>query len=191
MPATNAKNMRTDKFLPLMISLIQHVRNVPRATFLLSSFLGLALLLACSFGCAPPSSREGDGKQSPSASESNASPELTEELIRERINDAGVREVPEENGAAEPINWSFDENEPKEITVIEKQVDGVRATLLLDIKTGSASGARNPCYLAGQIRTEWELKTGWVLRRWEIVRTENISMKYRNLPKPPAQNSNR
>ncbi len=190
MQATNRKDMRIDEFLPLTIGSIWHVRNVPRATFLLSSFLGLALLLACSFGCAPSSS-QGDGNQSGSASESNDLPELTEEMIRERINDAGVREVPEENGTAEPISWSFDEEEPKEIAVVEKQMESERATIVLDIKTRSASKARNPRYLAGQIRTKWELKTGWVLRKWEIVRTENISMKYRNLPKPPTQNSNR
>ncbi len=190
MQATNAKDMRIDEFLPLTMRSIRHVRNVPRATFLLSSFLGLALLLACSFGCAPSSS-QGDGNQSGSASASNDLPELTEEMIHERINDAGVREVPEENGAAEPISWSFDEEEPKEITVVEKQMEGERATIVLDIKTSSASNARNQRYLAGQIRTMWELKTGWALRKWEIVRTENISMKYRNLPKPPAQNSNR
>ncbi len=190
MQATNRKDMRTDEFLPLTMNLIQQVRNVPRATFLLSSFLGLALLLACSFGCAPSSS-QGDGKQSSSAPALNDLPELTEEIIRERINDAFVREVPEENGIAEPISWSFDEEEPKEITVVEKQMEGARATVLLDIKTRSASYVRNPRSLAGQIRTEWELKTGWALRKWEIVEAENISMKYRNLPKPPAQNSNR
>ena len=190
MQATNRKDMGIDEFLPLTIGSLRHVRNVPRATFSLSSFLGLALLLACSFGCAPSSS-QGDGKQSPPASASNELPELTEEMIRERINDAGVREVPEENGTAEPISWSFDEEEPKEIAVVEKQMEGERATITIDIKTQSAPGARSPKYLAGQIRTKWELQTGWVLRKWEIVKTENISMKYKNLPKPPAQNSNR
>ena len=192
MQATNRKAMRTNEFLPLTMRSIRHVRQIwdaPRAAFLLSSFLGLALLF-CSFGCAPSSS-QGDGKQSPSVSASNDLPELTEEMIRERINDAGVREVPEENGTAEPISWSFDEEEPKEIAVVEKQMDGERGTIVLDIKTRSASNVRNPRYLAGQIRTQWELKTGWALRKWEIVKTENISMKYRNLPKPPAQNSNR
>lgn len=152
---------------------------MPRTTILFSSFLGLVLLLTCSFGCAPPSSPE-----------SNALPELNEEIIRERINETRVWEVPEETGTAEPIAWNFEENEPKEITVVDKKVDGVRATIILDIKTGSATGVRNPRSLAGQIRTEWELKTGWALRRWEIVNTENISMKYRNILKPPAQNSN-
>ncbi len=193
MQATNQKDMRTDEFLPLTIRSVRHVRNawdMPRATLLLSSFLGLALLLSSSFGCAPSS--QDDGKHSGSDSSApNDLPELTEEMIRERINDAYVREVPEENGAGEPINWGFDEEEPKEIAVIEKQMEGERATIIIDIKTQSAPGARSPKYLVGQIRTKWRLQTGWVLRKWEIVETENISMKYRNLPKPPAQNSNR
>ncbi len=148
------------------------------------------MLLACSFGCAPSSSQL-DSKQNPPDSALNDLPELTEEVIRERINGTRVRQVPEENGTAEPISWSFDEEEPKEIAVVQKQIEGERATIVLDIKTTSAPGARSPKYLAGQIRTKWELQTGWALRKWEIVETENISMKYRNLPKPPAQNSNR
>ncbi|MDQ3753595.1 MAG: hypothetical protein M3371_02555, partial [Acidobacteriota bacterium] len=71
------------------------------------------MLLACSFGCAPASS-PGDGKQSGSASASNDLPEITDEKIRQEINDAYVRKVPEENGAGEPISWRFDEEEPKE-----------------------------------------------------------------------------
>jgi hypothetical protein len=173
-----------------MMRSIRHVQNMPRRTFLLSSFLGLVLLLTCLSGCAPSSS-QGDGSRSQGDSESNELPELTEEAIRERINDAFVRNVPEENGAAEPISWSFDEEEPKEIAVVEKQMNGVRATIILDIKTRSAPNMRNPRFLAGQIRTEWELKTGWALRKWEIVGTENISMKYKNIPKPPGQNFNR
>jgi hypothetical protein len=190
MQATSRKDMRADEFLPLTMKSIRKARNAPRARFLLSTFLGLVLLLACSFGCAPDSS-PGDGKQSGSGSASNDLPELTEEIIREQINDAGVREVPEENGAGEPISWSFDEDEPKEIAVVEKQAEGERATIVLDIKTRSASYVRNPRSLAGQIRTKWELRTGWVLRKWEIVETENISMKYKNIPKSPEQNSNR
>jgi hypothetical protein len=118
-------------------------------------------------------------------------PELTEETLRHEINDAYVREVPEENGAGEPINWSFDEDEPKEFAVVDKQMEGDRATIIIDIKTSSAPRSRSPKHLAGQIRTKWKLQTGWALRRWEIVETENISMKYKNLPKPPEQNSNR
>jgi len=169
----------------------RHFWNTLRVTFFLASFLGLVLLLACLLGCAPSSS-PGDGKQNGSASSaSNDLPEITDEKIREEINDAYVREVPEESGAGEPISWRFDEDEPKEFAVVEKQIEGTRATIIIDIKTSSAPGARTPRHLAGQIRTKWELQTGWALRTWEIVETENISMKYKNLPKPPTQNSNR
>ena len=192
MPVTNLE-MSIDKFIPLKMKPIRCVRQIwdaSRATFLCSSFLGLALLLACSFGCAP-SSPQGDGNQSPSASTaSNDLPGITDETIREDINDAYIREVPEQNGAGEPISWRFDEDEPKEFTIVEKRMEGERAIIIIDIKTESSPGARSPRYLAGQIRTKWELQTGWVLRKWEIVETENISMKYKNLPKPPAQNSN-
>jgi hypothetical protein len=112
-------------------------------------------------------------------------------MINERINGAFLRDVPEENGAGEPTNWNFIHSEPKEIAVVDKQVGGDKATIVLDIKTRSSPRSREQRYLAGQIRTEWELRTGWVLRQWEIVDTENISMKYRNLPKPAQDNSNR
>lgn len=189
MPATNRKNKRADELPRLPSRVIRRGWRAPHRIFLFATFLGLTLLLACSFGCAPDSSPQGDGKQSESASKDL--PEITEETIRERINDARVRDVPEENGAGEPISWSFYNEEPKEIRVVEKQMKGERATIILDIKTQSAPNARTPRRLAGQIRTKWELQTGWALRRWEIVETENISMKYKNLPKPPAQNSNR
>jgi hypothetical protein len=150
--------------------------------------VGVAVLLAFVAGCGGPSSR-GDG--GPSAASGDL-PELTDAIIHERINDGYVRGVPAENGtAAPPITWSFDEDEPKEIAVVEKQVEGTRATIVLDIKTASSPRSRNPRQLAGRIRTEWELRTGWVLRRWEIAGTENISMTYRDLPKPAAENPGR
>ena len=148
--------------------------------------LSLTLLLAYSFGCGGPPSPQS-GEQSGS---SGQIPEITDELISDRINDAWVREVPEENGTADSISWNFDRDEPKEIKVVEKKIDGTRATIVLDIKTSSAPRARANRQLAGQIRTEWELRSGWVLRRWEITDTENISMKYKDLPKTPGQNTN-
>jgi hypothetical protein len=180
MRANKRKDMRANKFFPLLAKSGRKARHPSRDAFPLSLFLGLALLLACSSGCAPSSSG-GDGKAGePASSASGDVPELTEEVIRGQINDTRVWEVPEENNAAEPIVWNFDEDEPKEIVVVDKQLEGERATIVLDIKTGSAPGRRNARSLAGQIRTKWELRTGWVLRKWEIVETENISMKYKN-----------
>lgn len=162
--------------------------KVSIAKFLLGGYLGIALLLVCSVGCSGPPSSPGDEQaSSPSSGET---PELTDEIIHERIIGSRVREIPEENGTGEKISWGFYREEPKEITVVDKQVNGPHATIVLDIKTQSGPNSRAPRYLAGQIRTEWELQTGWVLRKWEIVHTENISMKYKNLPRPLADNSN-
>ena len=160
----------------------------PRAIFLPFLVLGLALLAASISGCGGPAPGGGDGTER--SSTSGDVPELTDEVIKERINYSYVRNIPEETGASEPISWSFVSNEPREITVVERKMEGNRATLILDIKTSSSPRARSQRSLAGQIRTEWALRTGWVLRQWEIVDTENISMKYKNLPKPPDQNSN-
>ena len=161
-----------------------------RRTFSPPPFLALFLLLACSFGCAPTYS-PGDTNQSGSAVSANDLPEITDEILQREINDIYIREVHEENGAGEPISWRIDEDEPRDFTVVDKQIEGERATIVLDIKTQSAPRSREPKYLAGQIRTIWKLETGWALRTWEIVETENVSLKYKNLPKPPGQNSNR
>jgi hypothetical protein len=144
-------------------------------------FLLVTVLLT---GCGgPPTSSDG--------SASGELPEITDELIYERINDAWIRDVPpEEAQNKEPIFWNFDHDEPKEISVIEKKQDGTRATIVLDIKTGSAPRARVKRQLAGQIKTQWELRTGWALRRWEIVDSENISMKYKDIPKQLPDNLN-
>ena len=157
--------------------------NRMRAIFLL---LGLATLLATSFACGgPPSS--GDGDQAASSGSAGI-PELTDEMIRERMNFVFVRKIPEETGEGEPMNWTFMPEEPKEITIVDKKMEGDEAIIILDIKTGSGPRASGPRFLAGQIRTEWKLRTGWVLRQWEIVDTENISMKYKKLPRPDNSN---
>jgi len=112
-------------------------------------------------------------------------PELNDEKIRETINDARVRNIPEKDTNSKPTSWSFEPNEPKEFKSIEKQIDGEKATVVIDITTRSAPGARNPQELSGKIRLHYELHRGFVLRQWQIVKTENISMTYRNLAPPP------
>lgn len=137
----------------------------------------LLLLLVFSSACTTSSPSGVSPQATP-----DKRPELTEEKIRETINDARVRDVPEETNTAPPISWNFDSDEPKEISILDKQIEGDRATTVLDIKTRSAPGARNQRQLSGKIRLHYELKTGWVLRQWTIAEVENISMTYRNEP---------
>lgn len=146
-----------------------------RARMLLcGAIFGLALL---SLACGGPSSADNpDGS-------AEGIPQLTDEVIRERLIGVRFGPVPEESGASEPISWRFFPDEPKEIGIVEKNIQGNTATVLLDIKTTSGPRTREPRQLAGQIRVEWRLESGVVLRRWEVVGTENISVKYKNLPK--------
>jgi len=155
------------------------------------AFLGSVLLIVCLFGCGGSQLPAGERRGEPGAI--TELPEITDDLIDERINDAWIRNVPEENGKAAPITWSFDRDEPKKILIVDKQMQGDRATIILDIATESSPRARAKRQLAGQIKTEWRLKTGWALRQWEIVESENISMKYKDLlaPSPSPENSNR
>lgn len=137
-------------------------------------------LLALALGCRTASSPD-DSDQA-----SSNRPEITDETVSERLIGSRVWDVPEENGAQEPITWNFDYDEPREITVVERSVEGDRATIILDVKTSSVPRARNQRVLSGRIRTGWELRTGWVLRRWEIVDIENLSMKYRTVARQSA-----
>ena len=138
------------------------------------SVLLMAVLLALSIACGGPA---------PGDPSSEGLPGLTDELIRERLNGVRFAPIPPEDGNGEPISWRFFLDEPKEITIIEKNVEGTSATVVVEIKTTSSPRTREPRYLDGRIRTEWQLTSGMVLRQWEVVGTENLTVKYRNLPK--------
>ncbi len=114
-------------------------------------------------------------------------PEITLENIREDINGKRVR-VPAEGGvsepsscASEPSSWRFDRSEPKEIEILETQLAGDQATFVIDLRTRTSPRSEQQGYtkkLAGRLRLHYELKSYFVLRKWEIVRIENISFAY-------------
>lgn len=135
----------------------------------------LLFALICSSAC---SSRSGADTRATSATP-EARPQINEEKILRHLIGERVRNVPDENKAAEPISWSFDDSEPKELIVVEKQMDGDKATVVIDIKTRSKEGVTPPRHLAGRLRLHYELHTDLIFRKWEIVKIDNISMKYR------------
>ena len=63
-------------------------------------------LLALALGCRTASSPD-DSDQA-----SSNRPEITDETVSERLIGSRVWDVPEENGAQEPITWNFDYDEP-------------------------------------------------------------------------------
>ncbi len=107
-------------------------------------------------------------------------PEITLENIREDINGQRVK-VAAEVGSSEPSSWRFFLNEPKEIEILEKQLAGDKATLVIDLRTRTSPRAEQQGItkkLAGRLRLHYELKSYFVVRKWEIVRIENISFAY-------------
>ena len=134
------------------------------------------LLLALACGCACSDSQNEGGAFSATP---EPRPQINEEKILRHLIGERVRNVPDENNAAEPISWTFDEDEPKELTLVEKQEDGDKATVVIDIKTRSKEGVTPPRQLAGRLRLHYELQTELIFRQWEIVKIDNISMKYR------------
>ena len=108
-------------------------------------------------------------------------PEITLENIREDINGKQVR-VPSEDDASETSGWRFSPNEPKEIEILEKQFAGKQATFVIDLRTRTSPRAEQQgCTtkkLAGRLRLHYELQSYFVMRKWEIVRIENISFAY-------------
>lgn len=140
----------------------------------------ISLLLWLSFGAsACVDNSPGSSSTGPQRSTgADDRPELTDEKIGETLVGEFLAGVPSEDGTARPMNWRFDENEPKELKVLEKQLQGDRATIVIDMKTRPFRD-KYQLHLAGQLRLHYELQTGWVTRKWEVVRIENISMKYR------------
>ena len=107
-------------------------------------------------------------------------PEITLENISGDLNNKRVI-LPAEGDASEPSSWRFFPNEPKEIEIVEKQLAGDRATFVIDLRTRTSPRAEQQGVtkkLAGRLRLHYELQTGLVLRKWEIVRIENISLAY-------------
>jgi hypothetical protein len=147
-------------------------RNALRAALL---FAALAAASAC-----------GPSPQAPKPSPDSL-PDLDDEKIRETLVDSEVAEVPEENGAAKPIRWHFLEDEPLEITIVERQMGGEKGTVLVDVTTRTTPRSRSPKVLSGRLRLHYELKRVIFLRMWKIVDIDNLSMKYREEPKPDVE----
>ena len=107
-------------------------------------------------------------------------PEITLEKIGEDLNGERVS-VPAEDGTSAPSSWRFFLNEPKEIEILEKQQAGDQATIVINLRTRTSPRAEQQGItkkLAGRLRLNYELHSYVAVRRWEIVRIENLTFAY-------------
>jgi hypothetical protein len=130
----------------------------------------------------------GGGAQQQSAGDQL--PEITLDSLREDLNGEWVK-VPAADGKSKPLSpWVFSRDEPKEIKILERKVEGDTGTFLIEMQTHTAPKSKNHYSLSGQLRLHYRLDSGLVLRKWEIDQIENISFKYVNEQPTPDANSN-
>lgn len=131
-------------------------------------FLLLLLLSALASACKPGPPPE------------DRRPEITVETILEDLNGQRV-DVPAEDDTSEPSSWRFFPNEPKQIEILEKQLAGDKAILVIELRTRTSPRAEQKGIkktLAGKLRLHYELQSYFVVRKWEITGMENISFAY-------------
>jgi len=71
------------------------------------------------------------------------------------------------------MSWTFDKNEPREISIVESKYEGDKATIIIDMKTQSAPGSFMRLQFAGKLRLHYE----WIANEWNLTRAENLTFK--------------
>lgn len=84
-----------------------------------------------------------------------------------RVNDAA--------GEAQPMDWKFEEDEPKQAEILERQEKDNSIALVVQMNTGGAPGSEDAnVQLAGRLRLHYE----WNGREWILRRIENVTFRY-------------
>ena len=72
--------------------------------------------------------------------------------------------------------WTFDESEPREISILESNYNGDKAKIVINIKTQNNPRTQPTFHLVkmkGRLRLHYE----WIVGRWDLVKIENLSFK--------------
>jgi hypothetical protein len=92
-------------------------------------------------------------------------PKITLEAIQ--------RDLVGKNAGEGIVSWTFDKNEPREISIVESKYEGDNATIIIDIKTHSAPGSIMKSQMAGKLRLHYER----IKNEWSLTRIENLTFK--------------
>ena len=84
-------------------------------------------------------------------------------------------QVTDSAGEAQPMEWTFEENEPKHAEILERQAKGNSIALIIQLNTGGAPGSDDAnVQLTGRLRLHYERSgQGWVLKR-----IDNVTFRY-------------
>lgn len=129
--------------------------------------LGIVSVLLLSFSDATFAQRKK--RQTPRPTISNAK-------IYKDIVGKTLKEIPSETTGSDLISWTFAENEPKEIEVLEKKFIGDEARITIKMLTQDADSNNNSKWarLRGNLRLHYERIAG----DWLLTEVENLTFKY-------------
>ena len=101
-------------------------------------------------------------------------PEVTVAKILTDIVGQQIR-VTDAAGEAQPMDWMFEENEPKHAEILEQQAKDNSIALIIQMSTGGAPGSDDAnVQLTGRLRLHYE----WDGRDWILRRIENVTFRY-------------
>ncbi len=68
------------------------------------------------------------------------------------------------------LNWTFQKEEPRKITVIKGEYDGDNAIVIVNMQTSGYVGVYHHVY-EGKLRLHYE----WIAEEWNLVEIENLT----------------
>ena len=92
-------------------------------------------------------------------------PEITLENIQ--------KDIVGKKAGEDLLAWTFAEDEPREISIVENKYEGDKATIIIDMKTQSAPAVLIKSKMAGMLRLHYE----WIANKWNLIRVENLTFK--------------
>ena len=144
--------------------------------------LSLVALVAFSSACSLESPDAAQSDRTASARRSGESvlvqlaqkPEITVKKILTDIVGQQVR-ANDAAGEAQPMDWKFEQDEPKQAQILEQQAKEDSIALIIQMNTSGAAGSDDAnVQLTGRLRLHYQ----WDGRDWVLRRIENVNFRY-------------
>jgi hypothetical protein len=146
------------------------------------TILGLVVLVAFLSACSLESPDAAPSDRTASAPRGGESvlvqlaqkPEITVKKILTDIVGQQVR-ANDAAGEAQPMDWKFEQDEPKHAEILEQQAKDNSIALIIQMNTGGAPGSDDAnVQLTGRLRLHYE----WNGQDWLLRRIENVTFRY-------------
>jgi hypothetical protein len=104
-------------------------------------------------------------------------PQKTEITVAKVLKDIIGKQVQATDaaGQAQPMSWTFEENEPKQVEILERQAKDNDIALIIQMSTSGAPGSQDAnVQLTGRLRLHYQ----WNNQDWILGRIDNVTFRY-------------